>query len=162
MHNFDFIGIAERIEESFAVLGLLLQVPPSDLIYLSPSKLSGSYIHSSRRKSCYLLHKAEATDYMKNYLNSDEWKRKNRFNLALYKAANASLDSTIDSFGQDVFDKYLTQYRTEKASAARICKASSPCGPNGEVLGHGKHCSNGDMGCDDACLDKLFANVTFQ
>lgn len=161
MHNLDFIGLAERIEESYAVLGLLLKVPPSDLVFLSPSKLSGSYLPKPRRKkSCYLLEKAVVTDHVKEYLDSDAWKKRNRYNNALYEAANASLDATIDSIGHNVFDRYLSQYRAVKELASQKCKPFSYCSADGEYLKKEDRCTNGEMGCGETCLDKLFANAS--
>lgn len=98
MHDYDFIGVTERMDESAVALQMLLKLPTASVIYAS-SKVNGGYDDGLYQNTCYKIQKSSILPFMKQYFESNMWKEKNKWAAVLYQTANRSLDLTIDRLG---------------------------------------------------------------
>ena len=57
MDRYDFIGIVERIDESYVALAMILGLEPADVLYVS-SKISGGYDDGQYNNTCYKIVKS--------------------------------------------------------------------------------------------------------
>jgi hypothetical protein len=153
----------ERLQESLVVLQLLLHLETSDILYL-PSKISGqySYIFNKPRAGCYKLQKLPNISVSVNaFLSSPAFYAANYEDYLLYKAANKSLDLTIEWFGRDNFEKALSTYQLMMKEALECEKeAIFPCSPEGIHRNQTEtNCYVNDWGCGYPCLDRKFGTV---
>eukprot|EP00977_Amphora_coffeiformis_P010649 scaffold2509_cov169-Amphora_coffeaeformis.AAC.17 len=99
---------------------------------------------------------------MEEYIKSDEWKDIIQEDLALYKAANHSLDMTIERLGREKFEKNLSLYKAALAEGHRRCKDKTvfPCTKDGKLVPpHKTDCLWSDAGCGVACLDEVATDM---
>lgn len=155
MEKYDFIGIAERFDESLVVMKFLLGLDASDILYIQSKnpKLTGgvAYDHGCRPITAY-----ERTPEVDAYLESDEWIKTQEGDFALLDAANKSLDLTIENvIGRERFEAALSEHRMLLEKVNEMCRPVSPC-ENGilQVLSH-RECYVHDSGCGFSCLDYL-------
>lgn len=159
LHEFNFIGLLERLDESLVILQLLLNLKPQDVLYMS-AKQSGHY--DSLRHGCKASPENVArTPKAKKYLLSHRhWKSRNAGDYLLYNAVNGSIDATINHIGRNVFKKALLKFQRIKAFADSHCKYKSPCISEGVYRPKEEPKSNcyfEDWACGYECLDDLFA-----
>ena len=131
---------------------MLLHIPLSDVMYLS-AKLNGGY---DAFNPCTYIQPSFVSPAMKDFFQSKEWKLIVEKDLALYRAANRSLDLTIDHLGREAFEKRLAVFRTAQAIAEERCGPTVifPCDKYGER--HTKtDCIWKDSGCGASCLDQV-------
>jgi hypothetical protein len=155
-----------------------------DMLYLN-AKVSGGYDDGGYKSTCYkILKPPPIKDWsrrLKNYLyknsNSnttatstngsnelqlqrvDPWMDRIEHDLALWEAANISLDRTIDALGRKhVFEPRLQQYRDAQDVVQKRCgnEARFPCD---EITGKKRkpkdtNCLYSDSGCAYQCLDQ--------
>jgi len=154
--EFNFIGISERMDESAVVLMMLLDLPMSDVLYLS-AKGSGGYDDAGGRGACTMIWKSFLSPGMKEFFASDVWSKRNVYDLEFYRAANASMDLTIDLLGRDAFEANLQKYRHALEIAAERCLPTTmPCDEGGNYHNEEEtDCIWKDSGCGIACLDKV-------
>eukprot|EP00977_Amphora_coffeiformis_P015234 scaffold4457_cov169-Amphora_coffeaeformis.AAC.11 len=152
IRDYDFIGVTERIDESFVALSMLLRVPLSDVLYLS-AKLNGSF-----DGQCTLIQPSFVSPGMQEFFQSDVWANTTHEDLALYQAANRSLDLTIDRLGRHEFQTKLVQYQTALEISQERCapNATFPCTKQGFKRNE-TSCLWKDSGCGSWCLDKVAA-----
>ncbi|OEU06084.1 hypothetical protein FRACYDRAFT_256510 [Fragilariopsis cylindrus CCMP1102] len=156
-----------------------------DMLYLN-AKVSGGYDDGGYKSTCYkILKPPPIKDWsrrLKNYLyknnnhttinsrsrnNSnklqlkqvDPWMDQIEHDLALWEAANISLDRTIDALGRaHVFEPRLQQYRDAQAVVQKRCgnEAHFPCDHTTREKRKSKdtNCLFGDSGCAYQCLDQ--------
>lgn len=181
IQDYDFIGVTERIDEvcnvmthhwcvdktsidptlltpsqSFVALAMILRIPLSDVLYLS-AKMNGGY-----DDHCFFIQPSSLTTGMKTYLESDEWKETIQEDLELYKAANRSLDMTIDRLGRAQFESNLAQYKAALKEANDRCRDRTvfPCTKDGDKVPAGKtDCLWSDAGCGAICLDEVATDM---
>ena len=99
---------------------------------------------------------------MKAYLESDEWKEIIREDLELYKAANRSLDMTIDRLGRGRFEKNLSKFKAALKEANDRCRGRTvfPCTKEGRKLPPAEtDCLWSDAGCGAVCLDEVATDM---
>jgi hypothetical protein len=158
LQQYDFIVIVERIQESLVVLQLLLGLKTTDILYLS-SKLSGGFSFVfSPNPGCHKLTKAPISPAVDAYLSSSHWYAQNYQDYLLYKAANQSLDLTIDNLGRTRFNKALAVYQ-QMMHKAKDCEneAIFPCSSDGVHQEEDEtNCYQKDWGCGYPCLDRRF------
>ena len=151
LNEYDFIGITERMDESAVVLMMLLNLSMADVLYMS-AKSAGGY---DAQKKCTYIWPSFVTPGMENYFQSDKWQKATRLEVEFYKAANRSLDLTIDKLGRSQFEAHLTKFRQILRVIQEECvpKAVFPC----SSLGWNKKtdCLWKDSGCGTTCLDEL-------
>ena len=157
MSQYDLIMIVERLHESLVVFQLLLGLETSDILYLS-AKQSGAYALSgpSTELVCHHIPKSFITPNIAAHLSSSAWYARNYEDYLLYKAANRSLDLTIDSLGRQRFEEALATYE-KMMKEAKVCEneAITPCTSEGVYLNE-TDCYERDFGCGYPCLDRLF------
>ena len=87
---------------------------------------------------------------------NEEWQSMVKYDEALYKAAHASMDLTIDALGRDLFESNLAKFRRAQALVEESCLAGTvfPCDNAGRER-NDTDCLWNDSGCGVACLDKI-------
>jgi hypothetical protein len=154
LQDYDFIGVTERLDESLVAFKMLLDIPMADILHLD-SKKSGEYKLSTDPLGCSLVPKAYVTPDMQEVLDSPEWHESIKHDVLLHKAANRSLDLTIDRLGREEFAKNLLLYRRAIQEVKNRCsKVIMPCSANG-TLSISNDCIYEDMGCGNDCLDAV-------
>ena len=104
LRDYDFILVSERMDESVTLLGLLLGVPPGDLLTVGDSKKSGNFHYFPwLQHKCVRVAKAKATKSVELFFNSSTWFAQNYGDYLLQQAASRSLDQTIDAWGKEAF-----------------------------------------------------------
>jgi len=95
---------------------------------------------------------------MREYFESDAWANMTQEDLALYQAANRSLDLTIDRLGRHEFQTKLVQYQTGLEISRQRCAANVtfPCTKQGFKRNE-TSCLWKDSGCGAGCLDQVAA-----
>lgn len=157
MNEYDFIALTERMDESMVVLSMLLRVPLRDVLYLS-SKQSGGYDDGAFDNKCFKIPPSKLTLPMQQHLESPEWKEYVAPELALWKAANKSLDLTIDRLGRAEVESQVVLFKQVLAAVEQTCGKTTkfPCTATGvRIPDNETHCVLGDMACGLDCIDKV-------
>ncbi|CAB9519534.1 expressed unknown protein [Seminavis robusta] len=161
LQRYDFIALAERWQESLAVLTLLWNLRVEDVIVLS-SKTKGGYDDGKFRKQCHKIPHASSllsSSYgeVQDYLQLSH--ATHNLDHALYAAANASLDRTIQSLGFEKVQRQLQRVKQLQDTAERACKtvAVYPCSSIGVLqrAAAKQSCYIDDSGCGHACVDEV-------
>jgi hypothetical protein len=156
---YDFIGITERMDESLAVMTLLWDLRPPEVIVLS-SKQAGGYDGGGSKHKCTKIEKAVVTRVVEAYLKSNNYTDGNA-DLLLYYAAVLSLDMTIQALGTDVVRKRASEIHGLRELADTKCAdhAIYPCSAHGKLqLEAAKEsCYVQDAGCAYKCVDSVHA-----
>jgi hypothetical protein len=159
LEEYDFVGITERMDESAVLLMMLLNLPMSDVLYLS-AKGKGGYDDGggrANRHACSYIWPSFVSPGMQEFFDTNiEWQSMMKYDRAFYKAANASMDLTIDALGRDLFEGNLAKFRQAQAVAKETCLARTvfPCDSAGREH-NDTDCLWKDSGCGVACLDKI-------
>ena len=158
LEQYDFLLVVDRLDESLVALQLLLDLDPSDLLYVFGSKKSGSW--AATKQTCHKLIPKTISPAVKAYLESPEWLARNYGDYLLYHAANQSLDATIEKLGRARFDEALKTYQALLWRAQSMCESEVvfPCSQDGkeQFEKSSKSCYANDWGCGYPCLDKNF------
>lgn len=157
IQDYNFIGITERIDESFVVLSMLLGVPLGDVLYLS-AKLNGTL-----DAQCKLIPTSQVSPVMKEFFASRDWADTIQEDLALYRAVYRSLDLTIERLGRSKFEAMLATYRFALQMAQDRCNSNPqeavfPCRPDGK-RNKKTDCLWKDSGCGATCLDQVASDL---
>jgi hypothetical protein len=159
LNDYNFIAVSERLEESAVVLMLLLDVPMADVLFLSAKGRGRNYDGGGLNGKCTYIWKSFVSHEMQRFFQSDQWKDQIRYDLALYQAANRSLDLTIDNvIGRSLFEMHLSKYRKAQQRAREICLHSAvfPCSESGVyTTPNATDCLWKDSGCGTDCLDQI-------
>jgi hypothetical protein len=161
--NYDFLGVTERMEESLAVMVLLWDLEPRDVVVLN-SKSAGGYDDGGHNKTCKIISKApnkkNMTRYIKDYLEH----RHSLWNTdtLLYHAVNTSLDMTIDELGRERVNQMVETIRELQQVAHDQClkEAEFPCNQFGVFQPDRaeESCYIQDAGCGYKCVDRVLQN----
>jgi hypothetical protein len=159
LRTFDFIGVTERIDESFVVLMMILHLRMSDILYLS-AKSKGGFDDGGGRTDnvCTYIWPSFVSNGVQQYLNSTEWKEIVRYDTLLYQAVNRSLDLTIDELGRDQFNRLYQKYLHAQKIANEKCFSNAifPCDAGGTLHNEREtDCIWKDSGCGVSCLDSV-------
>jgi hypothetical protein len=151
IRDYDFIGVTERIDESFVAMAMLLDIPLSDVFYLS-AKVNGNY-----DAQCGYITPSFVSPGMEKFFASDAWLNAIKEDFALYEAANRSLDLTIDRLGRDKFEHNLSLYKGVLAEGHARCANHTvfPCMKGKKVHRMETGCLWSDAGCGADCLDEV-------
>lgn len=159
--NYDFIGMTERMTESLAVMVLLWDLKPEDVVVLN-SKRSGGYDDGGHNDTCTAIPKAVRTPELEEYFQN----RHSYWNadVLLYHAVNASLERTMDALGRDKVSAMATQIQSYQRYAQEHCESEAkyPCSPEGvfqPALAE-TSCYVQDAGCGHACVDRVLGDLT--
>mmetsp|Transcript_11831 Transcript_11831/g.16983 ORF Transcript_11831/g.16983 Transcript_11831/m.16983 type:complete len:268 (-) Transcript_11831:47-850(-) len=167
INGYDFLAVSERMDESLVVLAMLAQIPLTDVVvYLS--KISGGYNFALNQEGCVLTKKKWTTPKIDEYIHGD-YQNANKDDYLLYKAAQRSLDKTIDALGRKSVEENVELLRSLQRQNEEQCatKITMPCPePDDEQkkLEHKRlsreSCYSGDFGCGHACTDLVLADHT--
>lgn len=157
LHDYNFIGVAERLDESMVAFQMLLNIPLGDILHLD-SKVSGGYKFSDEK--CTLLPQTFITPDMQQVLDSPEWHESIKHDVLLHEAVNRSLDLTIDRLGRKEFEKNLLLYKKAMQEVKNRCLSQviMPCSING-TFNPSNDCIYEDMGCGNTCLDEVATDL---
>lgn len=152
LDEYNFIGVSERFDESVVVLSMILGVPLRDALYLS-SKQTGGY-----DALCYKIQPAHLSSPMQRFLNSTEWQTYIAPEVELWKAANASLDLTIERLGRNNVQQNLRVFQSVLKAVSETCTnvTKFPCTAQGYPIPENEtDCLVLDMGCGLDCVDAV-------
>jgi hypothetical protein len=98
---------------------------------------------------------------MQEILEGPVWRRWSKWDVVLHRAANRSLDLTIESLGPARFHVQLEAFRSLQRNTTEACSrhVRLPC----SASRHGKRplrqtdCVLGDSGCGFGCIDRYLA-----
>jgi hypothetical protein len=162
MRGYDFIGITERMDESLVVMMMLLRLKISDILYIK-AKSSGGFDDGAFNNTCTYIVPAFTSPGMKSYFQSDHYGHRSLGDWILYRAANKSLDMTIDQLGPSKVEEHLKQFRAAQKVANEKCASGIryPCSASGVRQPYRTHFSEHtdclwlDSACGYKCLDAL-------
>ena len=152
-----FKGITERMEESAVALMMLLNLKMSDILFLSAKGKGGYDDGGGKGQGCTYIWPSFLSPGMQEFFDTnDEWKEMIQYDVAIYKAANASLDLTIEALGRDFFAENLARFKHAREEAQRQCLPTVvfPC-DSGGALHKNTDCLWNDSGCGTTCLDRV-------
>jgi hypothetical protein len=153
LHDYDFIGITERMEESLVALMMLLDLRMADVLHLS-AKFGGGY--DDEDYGCAYIWPSFISTGMQAFFGGERWNDIVRNDSFLYRAANRSLDLTIERLGREEFEGRLARFRRAQQEVFARClpEAVFPCDGSGEFNPPEKtDCLWKDSGCGTSCLD---------
>jgi hypothetical protein len=155
--DYDFIGITERMDESFVALSMLNGLALADIIYLK-AKGKGGFDDGGGRdgNTCTYIWPSFVSDGMQDFFETEEWKEMIHWDSVLYQAANRSLDLTIDQLGRPEFEQELAKYQHAKQIVHDRCLPVTvfPCSAGGKVSRQ-TDCIWRDSGCGMSCMDQI-------
>lgn len=170
IHAYDFIMVAERMDESIVVLALILGLDLSDVLVMDAKQNMGkeylyfsNHDHKSQKlvETCRLSVRAFCSAAVQSHLESMEWFSKNYGDYLLHAAALQSLDLTIERLGRPRFQKALQEYRQLKLMAKERCSNETVghCSAEGMVQRDlsSLNCYSDDSGCGYPCIDQMLA-----
>jgi len=157
--SYGFLALVERMDESLVVLSMLLNLPLTDVLISSNSKVAGNS-YFMRFGKCVKLVKAFVSPDVQKYLDSNLWKSRNYGDTLLHMIVNRSLDLTIDqTLGRRAFLRKFEEYKRLKALDLELCapKVILPCSKDGknQVGASRKNCYAEDYGCGYPCIDSM-------
>uniref|UniRef100_A0A7S3LET5 Uncharacterized protein n=1 Tax=Amphora coffeiformis TaxID=265554 RepID=A0A7S3LET5_9STRA len=158
LESYDFMMVVERMDESLTAMALLTGLSLVDVLVTS-SKVAGGYLLVRVGKDagqCRRQLKGPMSEGVKNYTESDEWLAMNYADEILFRAANASLDRTIEQLGRERFERKLQEFRQLKERVLEMCgdRLGFGCTDQGEVLEE-EQCYLRDFGCGYSCVDSV-------
>lgn len=163
LQGYDFVGITERMDESLVVFQMLLGLDTVDILYLK-AKGHGRFDDGGYNQTCVYVQPAYVSPGMKAYFDSDKWKSRISGDTALYQAANASLDRTIEEvLGRDDFEVELYKYRKARELAQEKCQDTVvwPCDAGGKMNKRTPGCLWHDSACGFMCLDSVGETLNY-
>jgi hypothetical protein len=161
--DYDFILVAERLDESLVAMALVMGLPIADVL-VQPAKvlLGNKYLYYRSRKNkeiCKRPVSAFRSPAVAAHLTSDEWYAKNYGDYLLHAAANHSLDRTIHRLGRPRVARALQEYQRLQRKAQVVCanQTISHCSDDGIPQRDltKDNCYSDDSGCGYPCIDKM-------
>jgi Galactose-3-O-sulfotransferase len=159
LRTYNFIGITERMDESFVALMMLLRLKIADILYIS-AKTKGGYDDAGNKQpqACTYIWPSFVSPGMKEFFDSKEWREIVRHDRLLYEAVNRSLDLTIDQLGREKFGEQLRIFQEAQKISKERCLPNTtfPCDASG--IFHRENttdCLWKDSGCGTTCLDQI-------
>lgn len=155
LNEYDFIGVTERLDESLVAIQMILGLETNDLLYLRAKGNGGYDDAATMNRTCHYIVPSFVSPGMQKFFASQKWKRRIEGDELLYKAADESLDLTIDQLGRKDFNEKLILFRKTMALAEATCtNVRFPCSESG-ALNNRTDCLWLDSGCGVQCLDKI-------
>jgi hypothetical protein len=154
--SYNFIGITERLDESFVVMMMQLNIKIADILHLNAKTRGGYDAGGGPGHRCTYIWPSFVSPGMQAYFNSTQWKDTIKYDMLLYQAVNRSLDMTIDKLGRDLFNENLAKFKNAQEKAVRRCLPTTifPCDSGGKRSKE-TDCLWNDSGCGAKCLDAL-------
>ena len=163
--KYDFVAVAERMDESLVALALLLGVPVTSVLVTASRVSSEHHYHLVRlpnnKVKCLPVVPAYINEGVQDFLNSDQWRAANWGDYVLHRAAYISLDRTIAALGEERFTKALQEFQMWRALEQEQCapNVQFACSHEGmaQVNAAQQSCyaPYQDIGCGYKCIDEL-------
>lgn len=153
LEGYNYIGVSDRMEESLAVLQLLLGLETSDMLHLS-TKTSGSYEQFNHK--CTKIQQHPITMEMKEWFYTADFESYLEPDVLVYQAVNVSLDLTIKELGQARVWRTVQRLKFAQHLAEEKCAKVTkfPCSSEG-VVQEPNDCLLSDVACGYKCLDQV-------
>jgi Galactose-3-O-sulfotransferase len=158
LNDYDFIGVTERMDESLIAMKYLLNLTLKEILYAKPARTAGSFSNGYSDRPCTYLIPSFLTPGMEKYFKSPEWKKRIEGDELLYRAANKSLDRTLDAIGRDRVERTMQQFKKGQTYVQQQCqgKIRSMCDEGGKVVPReNRTCYIWAEGCDYQCINAL-------
>jgi hypothetical protein len=157
LEDYNFIGVTERLDESFVVLMMQMNLRMADILYLSAKERGGYDDGEDGPDGCAYIWPSFLSVGMQDFFaNNSAWKDTVTNDNVLYKAVNRSLDLTIDRLGRDNVAAQLARFRRVRETVLARCSQTAvfPCDSSGRY--HKKtDCLWKDSSCGTSCLDEI-------
>ncbi len=166
LKDYDFILVAERLDESIVVMALLMNVSLDDVLVQNAKESSTDdwyYFKFGKLERCKRPIRAFRSPAIVAHLESDEWLAKNYGDYLLHAAAILSLEATMDRLGRERVARALHVYRSLQLQVTQECRnqtiyhcsdAGNPQRPLSK-----KNCYSDDSGCGYQCIDSYLAKL---
>jgi len=141
---------------------MLLNIPLGDILYLSVKQAGG---FDFAWNGCMYVVKPYISPTMYEYFDSPEWKERVKYDAALYRAANRSLDMTIEMLGKKKFEDKLKRFRNALKLADEKCAHTvvHRCTEGGVIVPTQRHqCLWDNAACGMNCLDEVAYEIGMQ
>ena len=166
MRGYNFIGITERMDECLVVLMMMLRLKISDIVYIK-AKSSGNFDDGAFNNTCVYIVPSFTSPGMKKFFQSPLYLNISEGDWMLYRAAEKSLDMTIDRLGRRQFNRHLLQFQAAQELVNTKCAQSIryPCSSSGVRAPYSKHsdpatdCLWLDSGCGYECIDGMEVEI---
>lgn len=162
IRSYNFISVAERMDESLVVMKLLFGFRDETMIVMN-SKHSGGLDDGEFNNTCYKIKPRYTTDDVDEYIAPGSDYQKSNLDNFLYAVADKSLDKTIDFLGRDRVEKEVLRHQQLRQLAEDACSSITtwPCDtegapPNPDAL---QDCYFGDVGCGHECIMDVVRNA---
>lgn len=145
------------MDESLVVMKMLLNLTTKDILYTKARESGGWSTHIPQRP-CVRIPPSYVSPGMREYFASPKWRKVIESDLLLYKAAQASLDRTIEALGKDKFQTNLVEFETALQKANTHCEGRvlPACSSGGiRIPAEENSCYIWGEACDYECLNDL-------
>lgn len=166
LQDYDFLMVAERLNESIVVMALLMNVSLDDVLVQNAkdsTAVSWYYIKSGKLERCKRPIKVVQTPRIRDHLQSETWLAKNYGDYLLHAAADLSLDATIDRLGRDRVTDALETYQNLQDQVAAACQNQTiyHCSAEGvpQRPQSRRNCYSDDSGCGYQCIDAFLSHL---
>ena len=167
LQDYDFILVAERMDESLVALSMVMGIEVGDVLVNDAKVAAGSgyaYFNDANGERCMTMERSFRSNRVKQFLESDEWKARSYGDYLLHTAAIQSLELTIERLGRAPFETHLAEYRRLKKKSLEVCAnaTSLHCSAEGKPQTHlsKENCYGDDSGCGYPCIDEMFVDET--
>lgn len=163
MDFYDLFLLVERMDESLTLLSILTNLPLTRVLAVS-AKVSGNYVlsrYGKHKGQCRHQSKYFASPAVRQHVESRPWLAMNYADEILHRAANFSLDLTIEHIGRDRFRRSLREFQNLAENARRYCKEriGTGCTDDGKPVQPIEPCYERDFGCGYQCIDEMLAQI---
>ena len=146
IEEYNFIGVAERVNESLVVLSFLLNLSLHDIVYIN-KRVSGGYdkfYNEDKDAFCVKTIKSRLSKSKQDYFQSAEWKARIAGDNLLYQSALKSLDLTIDQIGKEQFAERLETFEKLLEEVQSACDRSECdyCTSSGKLQKRDDNCGH--------------------
>jgi hypothetical protein len=144
LEKYQFVGLTERMDESLAVLDLIVM----------PSKVSGQALTADNNGISRPILKVDLTSAAKKYMDQD-FERGN-YDYPLYDLIDRILDQTVDMLSHKRVEEEVENIRPLSNIADEQCRSEViyPCTEAGVRARRQSGCYHNDLGCGHECIYK--------
>jgi len=159
-HNYDFIAVTERMDESLVVMKLLFGLKDETIVVLDSKRSGSSFIpvkgvgEFEGRNVCHKIQPSFTTDDVDRHIAVDGEYRSTNLDYFLHAVADRSLDRTIDMLGRDRVRKELLRHQQLRQVAVDACQENVelPCTKEGGFTKKSRDCYYHNIGCGHRCM----------
>jgi len=158
-HNYDFIAVTERMDESLVVMKLLFGLKDETIVVLDSKRSGSSFIPVKgvgdlEGRICHKIQPSFTTDDVDQHIAVDGEYRSTNLDYFLHAVADRSLDRTIDMLGRDRVQKELLRHQQLRQRAVDACQENVelPCTKEGDFSKASRDCYYNNIGCGHRCI----------